>query len=50
MSRYLFNLIENILSYLSKKENDTQNSFKKQSSKNDDVLIEVKNAPPKQKS
>ena len=29
MSRYLFNLIENILSYLSKKENNTQNSFKK---------------------
>ena len=50
MSRYLFNLIENILSHLSKKENNTQNSFKKQSSKNDDVLIEEKNAPPKQKS
>ena len=49
MTNYLYNVIENILSYVTKKDNNTINSFKKQTSKNEDVLIEFKNAPPKMK-
>ena len=47
MSNYLYNVIENILSYVNKKENNTMNSLKKQTSKNEDILIEFKNALPK---